>query len=67
MKKADIGISMGITGKDKWFISIQVPININLCFKGSDVSKQVADMVLLDDNFATIITGVEEGRLIFGF
>lgn len=66
MKKADIGISMGITGNDKWFISIQFPININLCFKGSDVSKQVADMVLLDDNFATIITGVEEGRLIFG-
>ena len=65
LKKADIGVAMGRRTTDEGERSANVSLSLCSGIAGSDVSKQAADMILMDDNFASIVTGVEEGRLIF--
>jgi sodium/potassium-transporting ATPase subunit alpha len=38
---------------------------VSLLFAGSDVAKQAADIVLMDDNFSSIVKGIKQGRLMF--
>jgi sodium/potassium-transporting ATPase subunit alpha len=62
LQQADVGIAMG---SFVFFHYLEQSELMHVGIAGTTVSKQAAQIILMDDNFASILTGVEQGRLMF--